>query len=270
MSNVLIGLDTSAKQLPVKHSYDRNKGATTTRTYKGTYAQIFTLESQYQWAGWSTTITEGPVWTLEATLGSDDRGGSNTGLTDFPIDTWELFANVVEKDILASNLTIVNQLTDVDRGFLRDIMEGKKNAADWDYSTSPKTPAFTSADSSGTNQLFRCIVAGMKSRPVNVPTLRHTKTASRDYDFASALTGVDNLYSTNALGIAETIPRWIYNNMPPAPTVNPFTATNGIVQFSGWHKRYPQVVVSSNAKSQIVVEWEYGDRATIMWPTYHA
>jgi hypothetical protein len=267
LSNVTIGFETSANQLPVRYTYDRNRGAATIRTYKGTPAQIRALELQFQYAGWATDVTEGALWTLQATWALDDRFGGQGG--EEPIDSWELFANVTEKDLFQTNLPAIVAMPNTDKHFMRECIDGKKDLTLYDYSTSEKTPAWsgTSADQ---DQIFKGICAGMKSRRVNVPTLRHTKTASRSYEFTSALTGVDELYSSTALARVETLPAPIYNNLAAPPATNPLTRTDGIVVFKGWHKHFPQLQISARSKSQIVIEWEYGEWATIMFPVYHA
>ena len=265
MSNVLIGFDTAAKELPVRYTYDPTRGPGTVRTFKGTQAQIEALEVAFQNNKWATDVQQGPVWTLTATLSYDYRDGEGG---ETPVNNWELFANVVEKDILASDISAVTGLSSARKMYLRDVLDGRVEVKDLDCSTEAKTPAAIYGDTNSV-ALFKAICAGLKSKRVNVPTLRHTETASRDYQFSSALTGVDEVYSTSALGNVETIPSWIYWNMPPAPTTNPTTRTDGVVVFKGWHKHYPQLAISAFSKSQIVVEWEYGEWSTILYPAYH-
>jgi hypothetical protein len=265
MSNVLHGFSTAAKEMPVRYGFDKTRGTTTIRSFRGTSSQIAALETAYKWAGWSTEVTEGPTWTLVATLAYDDRSGSGA---EVPVDTWELFANVVEKDILSSNTSVITGLSSAKKMYLRDVLDGKVEVKDLDCSTQAKTPTVLYGDTNSV-QLFEVITGGTKSKRINIPTLRHTKTASSDYQFASALTGVDYAYSKSALGNAELIPSWIYNNIAATPGTNPFTRTDGIIVFAGWMKRYPQVMVSANSRSQIVTEWEYGEWATIVHPDYY-
>jgi hypothetical protein len=267
LSNKTIGFETSAKQLPIRYTWDRTRGAQTIRSYKGTADQIRALEIQFQFSGWSTSVTQGAVWSLEATWGLDDRNGGQGG--EQAIDTWELSANVVEKDLLSTNLPAIKAMVDSDKHFIREILDGKKDVTLYDYSTTEKTPSWA-GDATSMHQLFRGIIAGMKSVRVNVQTLRHTKTASRAYEFAGALSGVAAIYSSPALCRVEDVPSHIKNNMAPPPTVNPFTRTDSIVVFAGWEKHFPQIQISAAQKSQIVVEWEYGEWATITHPTYYA
>ncbi len=270
MSNVLHGFTSAATELPPKFDWDKTRGATTTRSYKGTPAQILALETAFKFAGWNTSVTEGAVWTLEASLAADDRNGSPQ--SDTPTDLWELSANKTEKDVLSSNITVVKNLSAEDKAFLRAIMDGKEDPQDWDLTSAESTPDWSgdSTQQARADQLFFAIVAGMKSRNINVPTLRHTMTASRDYEFQSALTGVGEIFSKAALGRAEQIPSWIFNNLPADPASNPFTRTDGIHVFTGWNKSYPQIQVAAFSKSQIITEWEYGEWATVEYETTHS
>lgn len=269
MSNALIGFESGARELAARYTFERSRGTTTVRTYKGTQAQIIALEQAAILNGWSTDVQEGPLWTLTATLGADDRGGTGA---ETPVDTWELFANSTEKEILSSNIPGVQNMTSIDKAFMRDVMDGKLDARDYDYSSASKTPEWggDATQKARADQIFRGIIAGMKSIRLNIPTIRHTKTASRDYEFQSALTGVDHVYSSSALNSAEGLPGWIYWNIPAAPASNPFTRTDGITVFQGWAKHYPQIQISAFGKSQIVVEWEYGEWITVQHPNYHA
>jgi hypothetical protein len=270
LSNSVIGFDTSATQHPVRHTWDRTRGAQTIRSYSGTQDQIRALELQFQFAGWSTDVKQGPVWSLDATWGLDDRSGSSGGGEE-PVDTWELFANATEKDLFQTNLPGIVNMPNIDKHFCRSVMDGKIDVTHWDYSDTAHTPVWLgdSTQQGLADQIFRGLCSGMKSRRVNVPTLRHTKTASRGYEFTAALSGVDEIFSSTALALAETLPVPIYRNMIDPPASNPATRTDGIIVCYGWHKHYPQIQISAMAKSQIIVEWEYGEWATVMYPTYH-
>ena len=269
MSNAIIGLSSAAVEGPVRYSFDPHRGPTTIRTFTGTMAQISALEASARWNGWATDVMEGPVWKLTATLASDDRGGTGS---ETPIDTWELFGNSIEKDVLSSAITPIKDMPATDISFMRDILDGKLDARDYDYSTAGKTSGWggSAGQQALADQVFKGILAGEKSTSVNVPTLRHTKTASRDYEFQSAVTGVSHIYSSSAINNLESLPGWIYWNIPAAPATNPYTRTDGIIVFTGWKKSYPQIQVVSGGKSQIVIEWVYGDWTTVLYPNYHA
>jgi len=266
MSNVLLGLDSAAVELPPRYIFDTSRGWTTIRTFKGTPAQVAALEANYAASGWNTDVTGGAVWTLTATTADDDR---SPGIGEEPIDLWELSANVVEKDILSSNCAVVKAFTTAITTYLRDVLDGKVDISGKTCVSEATTPAAIYGNANAI-QVFLCIAHGLKSERVSAPTLRHTRTAARDYEFASATTGVNELYSKTALGLAETIPLGIFNNMTAPPAVNPFTRTDGVIVFAGWKKQFPHIQASASGKSQIVTEWEYNEWATIINPTYHA
>ena len=266
MSNVLLGLDSAAVELPPRYIFDTSRGWTTIRTFKGTPAQVAALEANYAASGWNTDVTGGAVWTLTATTADDDR---SPGIGEEPIDLWELSANVVEKDILSSNCAVVKAFEPPITTYLRDVLDGKVDVSGMTCATQALTPPEIYGNANAI-QMFLCIAAGVKSERVSAPTLRHTRTAARDYEFLSARPGVNELFSKAALGNAETIPTAIYNNMDPPPASNPFTREDGVIVFAGWKKQFPHIQASASGKSQLVTEWEYNEWATIINPTYHA
>lgn len=261
MSNQVVGF-TSAVEGQYKRTYEQQRGSSTTRTHVGTQAQIEALEASYQFNGWNTTVTDGPMWKLEATIPAVDSGSGP--VVDDPIDQWELFANKFEKDILSANTTLVAALSNAKINYLRDVLDGKVETASLDCSTTATTPPAILGDSSAIS-LYKLICSGGKSYDINVPTIRHTKTASQQYEFDSAVTNAGYIFTTEALKAAETIPLGISNNMPPSPGTNPLTRTDAVQVLYGWKKHYPQITISAYNKAQIIVEYEYGAWATLMY-----
>jgi hypothetical protein len=263
LSNAVLGLTVAAVEQPVKYTYDKGRGYTTSRSWKGTEAQIRALEVSYQAWGWSTEVRQGPIWSMTATLGADERSGQGG---ETPVDTWELFANTTEKELLSSTVTGVKTLSDARMSCLRSALDGKIDFVQYDCSTQAKTPAAIYGDAAST-MLYRLIRSGVRHDRIVVPTLRHTKTASRDYEFEAAVSEVGSIFKTESLRNYNVMPSWIYNNLPQSPAANPLTRTDGVIVYWGWNKHYPQISVSAYGKSQIVTEWEYGAWSTTLYPT---
>ena len=86
------------------------------------------------------------------------------GTAEVPVNTWELFALEVEKDILESSLPVVAAMTLADKKKL--IGNLGDEVTDDDYNQ----PALDA----GVRQLYAAMVNGATSVRVAVPTLRHT------------------------------------------------------------------------------------------------
>src|SRR5262245_13625371 len=130
MSNVVIN-DIGAVEQPFQRTWDPSSGYSAVHTFKGTQAAIEAKEAELQFQGYATTVRSGPMWELEARISADTRGGGGSVGMDQPVDAWELFANVEQKDLLASASPKIQGLPSYDVAFLRDLLDGKADAAEY-------------------------------------------------------------------------------------------------------------------------------------------
>jgi hypothetical protein len=130
---------------------------------------------------------------------------------------------------------------------LRDFADGKKSYLD-------DTPAVT-GDALTVWKIQR---AGVKSKVIYQPMLRHTRTVSSSYQVPASLTGVGTVYSTARLLALEPIPSLISGSLQSSSTT---TRTDGVKVAFGWLKTYPTISIASHNKAQIVQEWQWGQWA---------
>lgn len=249
--STLAGNPAAIEQGVVKE-YDPRRGPVTIRRWRGPRAALEALKDNLIAAGWTTRLETGggPNCSLEASIAQEFSGGAPQ-ITD-PVDTWELTANVSEKDILRSDSTQIDGLSSADIKVLRDLIKGK---LEFDGLTSSK---FTSAGSLGWN-VAKLIAQGLQSVVVYQPIIRHTKTVSRNWEVPASLTNVGNILLTSTLVSLEDPPASISNNLSASGAE---VTRDGLTFRYGWLKTHPTITDAANERIQIVQEWQWG-----LWPT---
>jgi len=246
--------NSNAVEGPASRRYSAERGWQTVRNFEGGETAIESKASELLALGYDIEITGGAVWRLTATVATNASSSNPIG-TDEPVDTWELFGNESEKDLLQANVAAVNSIIDDDQALLRSIFEGQIDASQ--YRTS--SPAFTSVGSGDPVGIWQLWLAGVKSVTFFQPVLRHTKTVSRAYEIPNSLTGVGQVYSTAQLIVLEAPPADIAANLGASSYVTKSGVSNQF--YFGWFKCSPQITISAGAKRQLVQEWRWG-----LWP----
>jgi len=258
MPNTIIN-DIEAVEQGISRTYENRQGWTTERSFRGTQSFIEAKDAELRALGYSTRVKQGPVWELIGTVSAYDDG-SGPDDENSVVDTWEMSANPIEKDILQSNNALVDALPQTDRNILRDFANGTNKFEDYDLTTAKKTPKFTAGPTYDIAlTLYKLLASGLKSIVVYQPVLRHTKTVSQSYEIPASLANVGWIYSTSALISAESPTPDIAANLPASG----YTRGGGtpLATYGGWLKNYPQIVDAAFSKVQIVQEWHWGE-----WP----
>ena len=247
-----LGIGTYVEQ-PQERAWDSRRGYVTTRKFEGTASSLETLATTLASQGYSWNIQYGPVCKLTASISADfDSGSGSVTEVETVVDTWELSANVAEKDILNSESALVTT-AQADLRTLRDILDGKK---DIDLLTS------SDVTTSAGWKLALLISQGVKSTIVYQPILRHTQTASNGWTVPNSLTNVGKVYTTAQLLSAENVPVSLNNNLTASSSVTRTDTGTDIVYTYGWLKTHPQIVDAAFQKIQVVQEWQWG-----LWST---
>ena len=248
MANVTINGGTMEEQ-PIERGWEKKRGFFTVRKWRGTEAAAVTLRDSLISSGAynSVSMREGPVWEVEARADADVDDNNEPDPDDSPVDTWEMSANRVEKDLLSADIAAVNDLDTVDLQVLRAYANGDTTYAYDDF-------AWIGAGSSNPAGLYKMLKAGVKSVAVLQPVIRHTTTVSDSYVIASALTNVGSILRTSTLIASEAIPASILNNLPADAT----RTMDGITYTYGWYKGCPTITDTIDGKVQLQQEWEYG------------
>ncbi len=236
-----------AIEQPIHYAYDARTGFVTTRTWRGNYNRLVSLLPYLQQNGWSFEMSSstGANYTLTATIG---YSWANSGINDNPIDVWEFVSNKVEKDLLSSDIAIVNALSSSD---IKTIKAGLDSNP-----ITPPTDSSITALSAGAQTVYKLLFNNVTSTIVFAPTVRHTQTVSNVYAVAAALANIGRIFSTVTLD--ALVPDTVAFNLPADASITKL----GLNLAYGFMKDYPNVTPSAYNKTQITQDYQYG-----LWST---
>lgn len=260
MANVQIGLSSLVEQ-PIERGWDRRSGYYTNRRWHGTQALCEAKRAELiATTGYSNAVLRelyGGVWEVLGRIDSDVDGNNNPSPETSVVDTWELSANRVEKDVLSSDITSIQSLSQENLNILRDFADGKLSFSDYP-STSPN---FSGGSASAAAAIWNLMKSGVKSVAVYAPVLRKNVTVPDGYSISAALGGVGSIWTTGAILAAEAIPSSVSNNLPSSSIV---TTDAGTFRYA-WLKSYPTISASVDGKIQASQEWEWGLWSTALY-----
>lgn len=212
-------------------------------TYQGTRAEVASLQNFVIGLGGTFEIQESFSGAADKLVA---RYPYNTGQAEIPVDDWEIFANSVPKDILESDLPVITRLSDDDKKLIIKYVENS------DLNVSPALSTSEAID------LFLEMKAGLRDVEISQPTIRWTRTVSKNYPLGVVLpTIIPNraIMSTSSMIGNLPIPQQVQDQMPNYS--NPVYA-DGRIRFYGWKKEHATIRVGLHQKTQLVQEWVYG------------
>lgn len=243
----------SIQELPKKITASKQTGTTTTRYFKGKSEDITAMYNLLYEAGYSVAITEGPLWLLEASIGSSvDGSGNPTNNENELVVQWELLSQPQEKSILESNEVFVRMLPAV---YLKAIKDAIKNQTG--ELALPYNPNIWEGHTTAANALYNLIQHGYERYVFNQPILRRSVSPYINFPLQNFTSNVGNIYSTNTLKSVENIPANFAYVLPVDVDPDP-ADTDDIVLHWGWLKQYPSVMQVSNQRLQVNQDWVYG------------
>lgn len=186
--------------------------------------------------------------------------------TDF-VETWELFAEHTEKDLLESqdNAGLVATLSLQQKEQIRakllnppDETAGHAGTQQTDFAAPDMILSGTDKQGANSLTLYQLMQAGMKSYLMEAPRLRRTIITSNQYAVGYSLSNVRKLLATSYIAAHEGLPTTLLFNL-----VNYTSADNSSdpLLVYGWYKFFPTISQVALLKYQIVQEWAYG-----WWP----
>lgn len=224
-----------------------DSGSFSSFTWQGTTAEIEATRAQLVGTGCTFIHRKSPSGgadTLEARFsfipGQPDE--------EVPVNDWELFAQVSEKDILESDLAIIGTLTQREKEVIRNAIQSPPESA---------SPALT--PNSNAESIYKLMLNGVRSVIVQTPTLRHTMTVSNQWTVKASLANVGSIYTSATLALQEGT----YNMLLDLPAPDP-NRTDISVKY-GWLKYFPTIRVAPRFKIQMAQEWRFGLWATLIY-----
>jgi hypothetical protein len=236
-----------------------------TAIFEGTKEEVKQAAFQCALAGAQYQVTERfGISRLEARFSYNPVFGGG-GTVEQPINQWEFFAAEAEKDLLDAKVesNIIGTLSDATRQMIYNAIHFASDTSaqpDPAAATNPANATYwakitNTTERTNAQAVYNLMKDGVRSFPVDVPTLRHTQIVSNRWAIKVSLTNVRKIISTASLISLEAIPSAILFNLP--------NDTSSVTDKKyGWRKKFPNVQQVANLKFQLVQEWQYG-----LWPT---
>jgi hypothetical protein len=240
MSSVKINGKKGVFEQPIKYGLS-DSGPYSIRTFHGTRQEIQALIPGLAFSASTYEVRDtfsGSKVELEVRSSLPPQGSP-----EVPINSWEFFAQEIEKDILEADNALVNAVSDDQKAAVRAALQDPSNDALVTDITDPSATI-----------LYIMMLQGVKTARVLQPLVRHTATVSNAYTVPAALTNVGKILTTAQLGTLENFPSGLLFNLPSG-----ISSRTGLAY--GWYKKFPTVRGAANQKIQIEQEWEYG-----LWP----
>lgn len=241
MSDIIHLGTPGAIEQPSSTGSDPRTGASTTRRFHGKPADLFPLIQQFSAAGYVVQFTPiTPVtYELTATAG---YAWSGSGVTDNPVDVWDITSTRTEKDLLSVDIPIINGLSQSDKDLIR--------------STLVSAPATVPTTLTGNAlQVYQDMRDGFDHYPVYAPILRHTQTVSCVNTQQSSLVGVTKIYSTASMLSNQGVPKTLNVDLS---AIEGLYTNNKTGYAYGWYKEFPNITIAANCKTQIHQDFIYG------------
>lgn len=248
MSATILGTSGPVEQ-GISYEFGPTKGVLTNRKTRGTLAKVGPIANDLYRTGWSGVLSQGngDVWTLDASIGGVE--GGDPGVNDGVTETWELNPNRVLKDILESDCALINGLTSKDK---TDIQKAIDNPP-----AEGTDPTFASAHATDMLKVYNLMREGTKSMVVFQPVLRHTLVVPRNLPSALVFANVGKILSNDTMQSTEQMPGDFLIPISTFPSTAP-TRTGAPSLIYGWFKCMPTLSISTWARREVHIEYEYG------------
>jgi hypothetical protein len=229
-----------AHEQPWRYGYDQS-GPYFIQSWHGTRSAIAAQYSLCVAAGAICEVRQGiGVDILEARFGNTDGAG---GGGEQVVNTWEFFANTLEKDILEADQTSIAAVTEANRGVIRHRLDNPGE--------DPAMAFVADGTQTTAEALWKLMLKGVRAVRVLQPILRHTQTVISSYTIKASLTNVGKILTNAQITSLEDMPLSVLFNLP----------ADGVAKTGytwGWYKCHPTARTAVGQKVQIEQEWEYG------------
>ena len=217
---------------PIRESYTLTGGFKTTRTYKGTQAEIEALYATYIANGSSADIEEGAFWTLTVDIQGED-----------PEYTWEVLSEAQSVDVLMTDLFV--GLTANERLAIRDFDNFEGDLTSWP----------TGISTSLAKKAFLLKLRGLDQVTLLIPVMRTAYTVNADFQIPTSTTNIDVVHSTSTMINIEQIPPRLWGTLEASSTYTVSDTIGGdtiIMTYSkGWLKGTPTVTYTGKGKINV-------------------
>lgn len=244
MANIVVGTQTPVQQ-PNSYGWRNGRGGYTKQRWRVTnQSDLSGLISQILAAGGSYDVSEqadGAIFLVEATFDTDANDGSGGSPTATILsEIWERDVAMTEKDILASDVAAVRDISETEKTSIR-----KWISTPDDNSSPPLTDA-------NAIDVYLHMLAGVKTVRVYSPVIRRTRITANSYAVVTSDTNVGKILSQAQMTSLENAPGTILFELPDST----FTGTDFDARY-GFYKKPARVTQQGDGKWQIVQEYDY-------------
>lgn len=257
---IILGASTMTEQ-PQEWGYSPDKGFDTTRSWKGPASAVESVTATLSALGWSFRVRHLPsgLAQIDATISGNasSNGGSQPSTVDV-VDTWELYPNSVQKDLLEADCSAVGACTAQQISWVKT------------YLATRSTDAITAEGWTTWNgyqtTLINLANAGVTSWEIDAPVLRHSYSIPRGVNYSFPWNNIWKIHSTAQLIANEGVPADYVLDLATigALFTNP-TRNDGVPFHYGWRKRFPHQSIGANGKREVNIEYHFGLWATDLY-----
>ena len=245
--NTIVGTSGLIEQ-PQSYGYTQGRGSFSIRTFKITGgSHLTTLLPYLASTGYSYEVTNGAVVTVTARSEADQD--NDNPQTEPLQDIWERQANVVERDILQSNVSSVVAVSAENKILLSAALENHK------------MPLFTGASATDADKLYYLIKSGIKTVLISSPILRHTYITANNYTVQWSDNNVGKILTSGQMTSIEGCPSTVLFNLPTT------SAADSTYLTAGFLKKPAHVLQIAGGQWQISQEYLFDLWAKLIYPT---
>lgn len=232
------------------------EGERTVRVWKGPTAVIESEYSIRKAQGYSCTLRYGMGGNaiLEASLNANSTGG---GQVENPVESWSLFGNRVEKDILESDIEGIADISAENKQTIIDYIQNP--------SAGKAYPTFSPTDTDA-DDVLKLMIHGVRSVVVDQPVIRGTYLASTNYSAQVSTSNVGLRFTNAQLRSIAGVPNTLLVQLPQDGTSSFDAGADTPLMKYGWVKRYPTAELVGADQFRVSVEFEYGLWSTKLYP----
>lgn len=235
----------------IEYGWNVSTGYFTKRTWKGTEAEIKALLPSLQAAGYSYTVTQGPIWQVTATIQNDTQ--DNNDQNEQPIVQFEVSSGTTTGNVLMTQNPLTKDLDPVIVARVKNAIDNNETLAFLAESTVPAAARQKASD------LYFHYQHGVQEYYQSNPVLRKTYTVSNRWAVNESIDGVNRIFTKGGMIATENVPSLIHGLLPQA---SPGEITvGGITYIYGWHFGHPTYTRVGPTSYQVSSEYSYG-----LWP----
>lgn len=222
---------------------------------KGTAAEIQTEAHSLDLIGAEFIVTQlhGGMAEVRAQIATAPNGAQQVE------SFWELDPNEVEKDLLSADFPhgTISAISADEKKIIKKAIDDSITLDEAKEALKKDPDEPTLELSASAESIYRLMLFGATSFPVEASVIRNTQIVSSVYTVAASANNVNRIYSTATLIWEMGAPPFLLFGVPESPTATQFIETAGDLVY-GWRKIRARVSRINYLKWQICFNYQFG------------